>query len=85
MADKSEAQSTHHTTPTTYRDYIGSRLVGFAQAHEHVKVTTELKRNAHPVVQADYGTCEVDIRNVETNRKGMRIETRHECLKKYLS
>lgn len=45
-----------HTVPTTHRDYIGSRLVAFAQAHEHVKVTTELKRNVHPVVQAEYGT-----------------------------
>ncbi|TFJ88450.1 hypothetical protein NSK_000024 [Nannochloropsis salina CCMP1776] len=36
------------------REYIGSRLVAFAQAHGHVKITTQLKRNVHPVVQADY-------------------------------
>ncbi|GAB5031471.1 54s ribosomal protein mitochondrial-like [Nannochloropsis oceanica] len=51
------------------RDYIGSRLVAFAQAHEHVKVTTELKRNAHPVVQADYAFGEpkvVCVRTAET-------------------
>ncbi len=37
------------------REYIGSKLVAFAKAHEHVTVKTELKRNAHPIVTAEYG------------------------------
>lgn len=51
------------TTPTTnhthkhppQREFIGSKLLAFARAHEHVTVKTELKRNAHPFVRAEYG------------------------------
>lgn len=48
--------STHPSgTLSPTREYIGSRLVAFARQHEHVTVKTELKRNAHPFVRAEYG------------------------------
>lgn len=41
------------------REFIGTKLVEFAEKHQHVSVRTELKRNKHPTLTAEY--CEEDV------------------------
>ena len=37
------------------RDYIRERLIEWASLNPEVQVATEIKRNHHPVLKAEYG------------------------------
>lgn len=60
-------------TPQPRREFIGSKLVAFARAHEHVTVKTELKRNAHPFVRAEYGALRVFVHVARTQHACQRL------------
>ncbi|KAG5192450.1 thioredoxin-like protein [Tribonema minus] len=38
------------------RDFIGRELVAFAKAVPHCEIITEVRRNRHPIIRADYLT-----------------------------
>lgn len=38
------------------RDFIGKELVNFARAVPYCEIVTEVRRNRHPIIRADY--CE---------------------------